>query len=231
MPLTDEHKAAIQTLKSIPAEDAEEFAGELLKEAQPLSHHISRKGYVDAEGRWKPKAEAAEAKLSEAEQRADQAEEKLRKGVSSEDRDALNREWQEKYDRDTTSLAAERDAEKQGRVQEREARKLADLKAELTGLDPEYVAFKAASAVQRLQYKDDNTLELYEPGTTIPVAVPAGQSPFKVLAEEIRKAAPPVAILSNADSGSGREGGSGGATGVTSQQIEQEKRQSGAYTI
>lgn len=209
MPLTAEQKQAIETLKSVTAEDAEEFRTELQAQNNAVVHHIFRRGFAEAEGRYKPRAEAAEAKVTEVEAAKAEAERKLTEAQSSQpDVEKIHKDWQAKL----TAKEQEVEAERNARRAEREARKLSDLRAHLTGLDPEYAGWKAGEHAKRLHVKDDGTVELREPGSEVPVNVPAGKTPYQVLAEEILKGAPAALRTSNADTGGGAGAGGGGAT-------------------
>ena len=211
MPLTPEQKQAIETLKSVSAEDAEEFRTELQTHNNAVVHHIFRRGFAEAEGRWKPRAETAEADKTAAETAKAEAERKLTEAQAGQpDVKKLNEDWQAKYDRDLAARDQQLATERTARQQEREARKLSDLRAHLTGLDPEYARFRAAEAATRLRTKDDGTVELLEAGSEVPVQIPAGKTPYDVLAEEITKAAPAALRISGADNGGGASGGGGG---------------------
>lgn len=207
MPLTAEQKAAIETLKSVTAEDAEEFRTELQTANNAVVHHIYRRGFTEAEGRWKPRAETAEAKVTEAEAAKTAAERKLQEAESKQpDVEKIHKDWQAKLD----ASKAETEAERTARKAEREARKVSDLRASLTGLDPEYAKWKAGEHAGRLRTKEDGTVELLEAGSEVPVQVPTGKTPHQVLAEEIIRAAPAALRTSNADTGGGVDGGGGG---------------------
>lgn len=70
MPLTPEQKQAIETLSGIPKADHEEFANELRGTAKPLFQVVFDSGFSSAEGRYKPRADAAEKRAEEAEAKA-----------------------------------------------------------------------------------------------------------------------------------------------------------------
>ena len=70
MPLTPEQKQAIETLAGIPKADHEEFANELRGTAKPLFQVVFDSGFSSAEGRYKPRADAAEKRAEEAEAKA-----------------------------------------------------------------------------------------------------------------------------------------------------------------
>lgn len=229
MPLTAEQKQAIETLKSVTAEDAEEFRNELQSANQPIVHHIFRRGFAEAEGRYKPRAETAEAKIAEVETAKAEAERKLREAEGKQpDVEKIHADWQAKLD----AAKAEAETERTARKAEREARKLSDLRAHLTGLDPEYARWKATEHAGRLRAKDDGTVELLEAGSEVPVQVPAGKTPYQVLAEEILRTAPAALRTSNADSGGGTGGGGGGGGDKLSvDDIAARKQASGTYTM
>lgn len=212
MPLTAEQKTAIQALKDIAAEDADEFATEL-KAANSKAHHaVFRAGFTEAEGRWKPRAEAAETAKTKAEQEKATAEQQLKDAQEkAPDVAKVNEQWQAKWDKRESEHTAAIEAEKSGRKAEREARKLSDLRAELNGLDPIYVDAVVKSKADRIRFKEDGTAELFEDGSDIPVQVPTGKTPYAVLAAEIKSKADPKWVLAGGDTGSGTQPGTGGS--------------------
>jgi hypothetical protein len=231
MPLTAEQKAAIETLKGVTAEDAEEFRNELQTANNAVVHHIYRRGFTEAESRWKPRAETAEAKVTEAETAKAEAERKLQEAEGKQpDVAKIHADWQKKYDADIATRDQQLEGERTARKTEREARKISDLRAHLTGLDPEYARFKASEAAGRLHVKDDGTVELREPGSEVPVNVPAGKTPHQVLAEEIVRAAPAALRTSNADTGGGVDGGGGGGK-PTPEEVRKATEGTVNYTI
>ena len=214
MPLSDEQKAAIQTLKGIATDDVQEFATELKGANQAAYQGVFRAGFKEAETRWKPRAEQAETKLTEAESAKAEAERQLQEAQSKQpDVAKLNEQWQAKLDKQKADLEAAVTAEKTRAAGEREARKVADLKASLNGLDPVYVGAVVATEAARIRFKEDGTPELYEAGSDIPTQLPAGKTPYAVLAEEIRSKADPRWVLAGGDSGSGTESGTRGGGG------------------
>lgn len=210
MPLSDEQKAAIATLGTIAAADLDDATKALKDSAQPVFQAVFRKGHGTAQADYegengkltKALAEAAALKT-----RAETAEQQLVEvSKKAPDAEKLNKDWQAKLDAKDQELEVERKARKQ----EREARKLSDLQANLTGLDPEYARFKASEHADRLHVKDDGTVELREKDSQVPVQIPHGKTPYQVLAEEIVTKAPAALRVSNADSGGGTSGGGGG---------------------
>jgi hypothetical protein len=211
MPLTDEQKAALATLKGA---DPVDFADALRADAQPLYQRVFKSGFDEAEGRWKARAKEAEGKLAEAETARTEAEQRLADAQSKvPDVAKINDEWTQKI----AKLKADADAalvtERTARQQERQARTASDLKAALSGLDPDYIEVVATKHAQRLRYRDDGSLELLEDGGQTPVALAGGKTPVAHLAEEIRQKADAKWVLSNADRGGGVRGGEGGGGG------------------
>lgn len=211
MPLTDEQSKALDTLATA---DAAEFADALKAKAQPLYQHVWKGGFKESEQRWKPRAEAAESKVAEVEGKVAEAEAKLSEAQSrAPDVKAINDEWQQKLAKAKADAEAQVAAERTARQQERAARTTSDLKAALSGLDPIYIDAIAATAATRLRHRDDGGLELLEPGGQTPVALSDGTTPIAHLASELKAAADPRWVLSNADRGAGTTGGGGGGGG------------------
>lgn len=229
MPLTAEQIAAVKLLADA---DATEVADALKNDANTIYNRVFGAGVKTGKEAEKASKATLQEQLDAEKTARETAETALQEARNKvPDAEKLNADWQAKYDRDVQAAKQATEAERQARQQEREARKLSDLRAHLTGLDPEYAAWKATEAAKRLRVKDDGAVELLEAGSEIPVQVPAGKTPYAVLAEEIVRGAPAGLRLSNADSGAGTQGGGGGRSGVTAEQIEQEKRASGAYTF
>lgn len=228
MPLSDEQKAAIQTLKDVSAEDAEEFRTELQGANNTVVHHIFRRGFAEAEGRYKPRAEEAEAKVTAAEAKAQAAEQKLQEAQGKQpDVEKLNADWQAKYERDLAAKDAELESEKAARKQERESRKLADLRAELGAIsDPQYAEYLATKHIGRIRDKDDGTVELLEEGSEVlPVQLPKGKTAYQHLAAEILQRVAPDRKTSEVDGGGGVDRGGGGSTGSIYDRIREQAKE------
>lgn len=97
------------------------------------------------------------------------------------------------------------------------------------GVDPDY-----AKEVLRTRYADrvtvadDGTIGVLQLGETAEYDAPSEDEKIAALAADIRKAVPSKFINTNADTGAGIRGGSGGAIGLkTVEQIRQEKRDTG----
>lgn len=225
MPLTDEQKTALATLKTA---DAAEFADALKADAQPLFQRVFKAGFDEAEGRWKTRAKEAEQKLADAETARTEAETRLRDATDkAPDVKAINDEWTAKVAKLKADADAALAAERTARQQERQARIQSDLRASLTGLDPDYIEVVAAKHAARLRYRDDGALELLEESGQTPVALAGGKAPIAHLAEEIRQKADAKWHLSNADRGGGvRSGEGGGGGGGVFDRIRAEVKQS-----
>lgn len=206
MSLTEEQKAAVALIASAPAEAVAEA---LKNEANPIYNRIFGAGVTTGKGQLKNQMDAQAAELTVAKQDVERLTGELAEAREAKpDLDKIHQEWQAKLD----AAKAETEAERKAREQEREARKMSDLRAHLTGLDPEYARWKATEYAGRLRTKEDGTIELLErPDGEVPVQLPEGKSPFQVLADEIVKSAPAALRISNADTGGGTGGGGGGA--------------------
>jgi hypothetical protein len=212
MPLTDEQKQALGLLKSA---DAKEFAEALKETAQPLFQEVHNRGFKTAEDRWKPRAETAEQKHTELEQKVTTLEGEKRELFEKQpDVKKLNDDWTAKLATAETKHKTELETERGKVAKERTARIRADLITALTaqGLDPLYVETAVEKHIARLRTKDDGALELLEGSTEIPVQLAQGVTPVQHLAAEVRKGADPRWVLSGADNGGGT-GAAGAGTG------------------
>lgn len=210
MPLTDEQKNHIASLKDA---DPADIAAELQSALQPAYQIIYRIGYGKAEGETRPKLKAVEREKEEALARIAEMEEQRATApdINAFRQEAAERErkLKEKHDAD---LATER----QARAKERTDRILSDLNAELVsaGVRPLIAKYMAREIMdERLRARDDGTLEYYEDGGQIPVALPAGTNPVKHAAKVAAENATPDDIVSNADRGAGMRGTGGGGGG------------------
>lgn len=207
MPLTEDQKAAVATLATA---DADAVAEALKNDANPIYNRVFRAGVSTGKESADAKTATLQEQYDAEKARAEKAEAELREAqAKTPDVEKLNRDWQAKLD----ATKAEAEAERAARKQEREARKIADLRAHLTGVDPEYARWKAGEHGARLRTKDDGTVELLEAGSEVPVQIPQGKTPFEVLAEEIIKATPAGLRVSNVDTGGGARGGGGSGGG------------------
>lgn len=215
MPLTEEQKAAIKTLAAVPSEDLEEAASALKDEAQPVFQKVFRKGYGTAQGEYEGengKLTKAQAEAEAAKTRADKAEADLQEARKEQpDVDKIHTDYRSKLEEKDTELEKERKARKE----ERRNRIRADLRAELGVInDSDYADYLASKYVDRLKDKEDGAVELLEaPGSSVPVQIPQGQTPYKVLAGEILKGVAPDKKRADVDSGGGAGAGGGGTGG------------------
>ena len=231
MPLTDEQKAALETLKGA---DAEDFSAALKETAQPLYQKVFNLGHSTATAAAKTDKAELERQLTaerEAKEAAEQEATELK--ANTPDRAAIDAQWQAKLEREKKPLQEKLDA-----AEQKVARLTTDTVQEkvhnallAVGLRPRMAGLLAKDRASRIRFDESGNPQLMEPGGDIPVQIPTGKTVFQVLAEQEKSAAEPEDILVHGDSGSGRQGGSGGATGKTAQQIEDEKRASGAYTL
>lgn len=233
MPLTDEQKQAIQTLAGA---DPKEAADALKDGAHPVFQAVFRKGYGTAQGEYegddgklsKAKADAEEATQRAEKAEADLAELRKKQPDLEEALEKNNQEWQTKLEKKDEELTTEREARKK----ERRARRKSDLMAELGAVnDSEYREFLANKYLDRLQDREDGSVVLLEePGSTVPVQVPQGQTPFKVLASDILKNVAPDRKRSDVDSGGGASSG-GGSGGRTQEDFQRATEETVDYTI
>lgn len=209
MPLTDEQKQAITVLAGADPKEATEA---LKDGAHPLFQSVFRKGYGTAQGEYEGetgKLTKAQAEAAAAKARAEKAEADLTEARSkTPDVDKLHADYGTKLKEKDDAIAAERTA----RENERKARIRSDLRAELGVInDSGYADYLASTHIDRLTPKDDGTVELLEAaGSSVPVQVPQGKTPYKVLAEDILKDVAPDKKRSDVDAGGGAQGGSGG---------------------
>lgn len=210
MPLTAEQTAALETLATA---DAEEVAEALKSSANALYQTVFRAGHSTATQAAKAKREAVEQQLAAEKERADAAEAQV---VAIRDKapdaEALNADWQKKLDRE---IAREREAREAAEA--KVARLTTDTVVERTenallaaGIRPRIAKLLAKDAAGRIAWDDSGAPVLYEPGTQIPVQIPAGKTAFDVLAEAEKAQADPADLVSSADRGSGIGGGAAG---------------------
>ena len=222
MPLTDEQKSALQTLKEA---DPADFATELKETAQPLYQKLYNAGHSDATKSSKQKQADLEKQLAD-EQAAKQAAEEQAAELREKQPDIakLNEQWQAKLAAQKKKDDERYEQEKTARQTEREARKKSDLKAALTGLDPAYIEIAAERHADRIRYGEDGKVQLLEENSEVPVQLGDGKTPFVALADEIKGKADPRWHLSNADRGSGTEGGSGAGGSTLYERIRAEQK-------
>lgn len=216
MPLTAEQQEAIKTLSGA---DPKEAADALKDSAHPVFQAVFRKGYGTAQGEYegedgkltKAQAEAEREKAAREKAEADLAAARKEQPDLDAALEKNNAEWQAKLDAKETALTAEQEARKN----ERRARMKSDLRAELGVInDSEFAEYLADKHLARLRTKEDGSIDLLEaPDSTVPVQVPQGQTPYKVLAADILKNVAPDKKRSDVDTGGGAGAGGGGGSG------------------
>jgi hypothetical protein len=231
MPLTEEQKAAVETLKGVSTEDIEEAAEALKSSAQPIYQKIFRGGHSTATTAAKTEKATLEGQLTAEKERATGLETELNElKAKTPDRAQIDAQWQQKLDREKKALQDQLDASnsKIGRLTT--DTKVEKIEIALLGANfrPKMAKLLAKEHSGRIDFDANGQPILKEAGSDIPIPIPAGKTAFQLLAEQEKSTADPADLVSNADTGGGCRGGGGGAAKSVDELVA-EKRASGDY--
>lgn len=211
MPLTDEQKAALEVLASVPATDAEELATAFHKAHADAGQVLIDQGHGTATKAKGTEIRKLEKRLEEETTTRQKLEEKLRES----DPDKVHEKYRTEMSELQTKHEAELRAEREARIGEKRTGDLAGLRARLAAkLKP--MALQAVlndpEVQSRLQYGEDGSRRVLQLGKEIDYAPPAGQDALDLLAAALVdrvRGIDPGEVLSQADPGAGAGGGSG----------------------
>lgn len=212
MPLTDEQKAAVETLKGVASEDIEEATEALKTTAHPIYQKIFGGGHSAATQKAKTEKAALDAQLTEAKEREAALETELTElKAKTPDRAQIDTQWQAKLDREVKKVQDQLDAASQqvARLTTDTTVEKAENALKDAGLRPRMAKLLAKEAAGRIKWEDGKPV-LYEAGTDIPIPIPADKTAFQVLAESEAKSADPEDLVSRTEPGGGIKGGGQG---------------------
>ena len=207
MPLTDEQKTALETLKGA---DPKELAEAMQSGAHTHYQAIYQKGFSTAHNESKTKLEEKDAEIERVKAEATAKDTELTKlREKTPDVDAVRQEYEAK-------LTA-KEEEKKKAIEEAEQRVSevhgsrfdAELSAALVtaGVEPDYAKEVLVPKYRnRRKVEKDGTVKFYDDDGSTPLAAVNGELP-RVAAEKIKAGVDPKWIVSNADKGAGSQGG------------------------
>jgi len=213
MPLSDEQKAAVETLKGVATEDIEEATEALKSSAQPIYQKIFRGGHSTATTAAKVEKTALETQLTTEKERATALETELADlKAKTPDRAAIDAQWQTKLDREKKAVQDQLDAAnaKVGSLTTGTKVEKTEIALLGAGFRPKMAKLLAKEHAGRIEFDDAGQPFLKEAGSDIPIPIPAGKTAFQMLAEQEKEAADPADLVSNVDDGGGVRGGGGG---------------------
>lgn len=231
MPLTDEQKAALDVLATVPASDADELAAAFHKAHADAGQALIDQGHGTATKAKSVAIRNLEKKLEDEQAARLKAEERLKES----DPDKVHAKYRDEMAEQATKHAAELRAEREARIGEKRNGDLSGLRARLaTKLKP--MALRALlndpEVQSRLQYGEDGSRRVLQLGKEIDYAPPAGQDALDLLAvalvERVR-AEDPSEVLSQAHGGAGAGNGAGGSVPLTEDELVARKRRSGLF--
>lgn len=227
----NELKELIQKLSDAHKEDPKAVIAAMPTGQGTLYHEVFSAGHADATGRAKTKLDEVErdrdgfkAQLETANQKVAQLEEK------APDVQRINREWQEKYDRDTESLKSQLTAKDEELVQGAKDRALDEYERKLIAqqVDPAYARVSRADVADRIKVEGkgkERRVVVTEKGKEIPIQATGDKTPVDVLVEEVLPSINPKFINENVDTkGSNTQRGNGPGPSRTNEYEAARKR-------
>lgn len=231
MPLSDEQKAALTLLASVPESDAEELASAFHAANTVAAQQLIDQGHGAATAAKSATVRKLERDLAKVMEEKQKAEERL----AESDPEKVHAKYREEIAGLTTRHDAELKAEREGRLAEKRSADLSDLKARLAPkLKP--MALRAMlmdpEVQSRLQYGDDGSRRVLQLGKEIDYAPPPGTDALDLLAGGIIERVRSIDasdVLSEARGGAGAGNGAGGAGPLTEEELMARKRRSGLF--
>lgn len=232
MPLTDKEKAAIRTLVEYGKDDVtrKEVAEEIRTSAHSeIWQPISGTGFNAGKAEGSREVTELQTKLSSVETQLTEARNKVAEYESkAPDTDGVIRGLNEKIgilEGEKKTIRREMNDRMQAALIDRDVAAF-EKEAVSQGMDPRYAKSEARLLRDRMTYVDGKLVVYQDETNKIPVSVPADGDLLKALATDSVKVAPPGAILSRTDTGSGIRGENGSkATGDQWDKIRTEEQE------